>query len=80
MACRSNLIGFVSHFFCMFFWLEPKEPKVQEKTNGSARFFGPRTETPIICKSFLLLKGKDEEFASCYVKHLEALIFLLLFL
>ena len=28
-------------FLLTFFWLEPKEPKVQEKTNGSARFSGP---------------------------------------
>jgi len=27
----------------MFFWLEPKEPKIQGKTNGSARFSGQRT-------------------------------------
>ena len=30
MADRRNLIGFVFHgSFFMFFWLEPKEPKVQ---------------------------------------------------
>jgi hypothetical protein len=30
----------------MFFWLEPKEPKVQGKRHRSAGFAGQRTTTP----------------------------------
>ena len=41
---RSVRAGAFLYFFLityMFFWLDPKEPKVQEKKNGSALFFGP---------------------------------------
>jgi len=34
-----------SDFFFMFFWLEPKEPKIQEKKMRSAFFSAPRTRT-----------------------------------
>jgi len=37
----------------MFFWLEPKEPKVQGKTKCSAGFAGPtHKKTPIVCNWF----------------------------
>jgi len=39
---KFHYLSFINYFF-MFFWLEPKEPKIQGKTNGSARFSGQRT-------------------------------------
>ena len=59
----------------MFFWLEPKEPKVQGKTNGSARFSGQRTKTQRVCMSFAYIEGKDEDPASRFATQRKALLF-----
>ena len=64
-----------ARYFLMFFWLEPKEPKVQEKTMRSAVFSGQRTKTPVIDTSPFYLYWIFAAYASCFARQLEALIF-----
>ena len=63
-------------FSFMFFWLEPKEPKVQGKHQRSAGFAGPtHGKTLIIYMSFFYLQWKDEDSAAYYAEQREALLF-----
>ena len=48
-------------FSFMFFWLEPKEPKVQGKHRRSAGFAGPaHRKTLIIYMSFFIPSGRTK--------------------
>jgi hypothetical protein len=47
-----------NQYSSMFFWLEPKEPKIQGKTNCSAGFAGPtHMNTPKFYKLIFLSNG-----------------------
>jgi len=52
----------------MFFWLEPKEPKVQAPANAPPPGRPTHNNTPKDCIVFSDLEWKDENSSACYAK------------